>query len=189
VDNGHWVYTDSGWYWHSDYGWGWAPFHYGRWYRHGTQGWVWVPGSAWGPAWVSWRYSEGYCGWAPLPPEAEFVAGVGFAYHGARVAVGFDFGLTDSFYAFVPVVRFCDPYPWRFVVTPEFARGIFRTSLVYNNFTFRGGVFINEGIGRERIAFAAHINIPLVRITESRDFVRRGFRHGEEIHVYRPHAN
>ncbi len=186
LNSGRWVYTDSGWYWHSDYSWGWAPFHYGRWYRHATYGWVWLPGSAWGPAWVSWRYADGYCGWAPLPPEAEFVAGTGFVFHGGRASVGVDFGLSDSFYAFVPVGRFCDPYPWRFVVGVDSARAIFRTSLVCNNYAFRGGALINEGIGRERIGLAAHINIPLVRITESHDFVRGGFRHGEEIHVYRP---
>ena len=27
-----------------------------------------MPGTDWGPAWVSWRFGDGYCGWAPLPP-------------------------------------------------------------------------------------------------------------------------
>src|SRR2546423_9736807 len=29
-----------------------------------------VPGDEWAPAWVSWRSSKDYVGWAPLPPEA-----------------------------------------------------------------------------------------------------------------------
>ena len=33
-------------------------------------GWVWVPGYTWAPAWVSWRYGDGYAGWAPLPPDS-----------------------------------------------------------------------------------------------------------------------
>src|SRR5690606_36433667 len=68
ADRGRWVYTSHGWYWQSDYSWGWAPFHYGRWHQDRRHGWVWVPGSTWGPAWVSWRYTDDYCGWAPLPP-------------------------------------------------------------------------------------------------------------------------
>ncbi len=65
---GHWVHTDYGWSYESDWAWGWAPFHYGRWHLDPGYGWVWVPGNAWAPAWVSWRYGGGYVGWAPLPP-------------------------------------------------------------------------------------------------------------------------
>ncbi len=65
---GHWVHTDYGWSYESDWEWGWAPFHYGRWYLDQGHGWVWIPGNAWAPAWVSWRYGGGYVGWAPLPP-------------------------------------------------------------------------------------------------------------------------
>jgi len=65
---GHWVYTDSGMCWVSEERWGWATYHYGRWALVDGVGWVWVPGSHWGPAWVSWRNGGGYCGWAPLPP-------------------------------------------------------------------------------------------------------------------------
>jgi hypothetical protein len=66
--NGHWVYTDQGWTWVSDEPWGWATYHYGRWANIDGTGWVWIPGYRWAPAWVSWRYGGGYCGWAPLPP-------------------------------------------------------------------------------------------------------------------------
>src|SRR5271154_1658872 len=67
--NGHWVYTDMGWTWVSDYNWGWATFHYGRWFYDGNYGWMWVPGYDWAPAWVSWRSSNDYYGWAPLMPD------------------------------------------------------------------------------------------------------------------------
>jgi hypothetical protein len=65
---GHWVWTDYGWTWVSDYEWGWAPFHYGRWDYMDYYGWVWIPGDEWGPAWVAWRGSQDYYGWAPLGP-------------------------------------------------------------------------------------------------------------------------
>jgi hypothetical protein len=61
--SGRWLYTTSGWYWQS-YSWGWAPFHYGNWYASPACGCV----GAWerlGAAWVTWRYTPAYCGWAP----------------------------------------------------------------------------------------------------------------------------
>ena len=66
--NGHWVYSEDGWVWASDYNWGWATFHYGRWFYENGYGWLWVPGYEWAPAWVSWRRSDDYYGWAPLSP-------------------------------------------------------------------------------------------------------------------------
>lgn len=63
---GHWVFTDYGWTWVSDYTWGWAAFHYGRWNYDPWYGWIWIPDNVWGPAWVSWRESPGYYGWAPM---------------------------------------------------------------------------------------------------------------------------
>ncbi len=77
---------DCGWTWVSDPNeeeWGWAVYHYGRWFRvEGIGcGWAWVPGTVWGPAWVSWRSGqtpECTCvGWAPLPPETPCRIGVG----------------------------------------------------------------------------------------------------------------
>ena len=69
--DGRWVYTDRGWTWVSNEKFGWATYHYGRWARLNGKGWVWIPGDKWAPAWVSWRESDDYVGWAPLPPEAE----------------------------------------------------------------------------------------------------------------------
>ena len=66
---GDWTLTEYGWTWVSCWDWGWAPFHYGRWVDLVGFGWSWIPGTIWGPGWVSWRYGGGYCGWAPLPPR------------------------------------------------------------------------------------------------------------------------
>jgi hypothetical protein len=70
---GHWVYTDEwGWYWISDpeeEDWGWVTFHYGRWAFERRLGWFWIPEDEWAPAWVDWRYGDGYVGWAPMPPQ------------------------------------------------------------------------------------------------------------------------
>ena len=64
---GRWVWDDSyGWTWASAFAWGWAPFHYGNWVWDAAFGWIWVPGRTWAPAWVTWRYSDSYIGWAPI---------------------------------------------------------------------------------------------------------------------------
>lgn len=66
---GQWVYTNAGWVFDSEYPFGWAVFHYGRWTRHRSYGWLWIPGSQWGPSWVSWRFGGPFVGWAPLGPR------------------------------------------------------------------------------------------------------------------------
>jgi hypothetical protein len=77
---GYWAYTIYGWTWVSEYPWGWAPFHYGRWAYDSFYGWVWVPDSEWGPAWVVWRRSPGYYGWAPVAPGVSINIMLGGTY-------------------------------------------------------------------------------------------------------------
>jgi len=78
--NGHWVYTDEGWAWDSGYPWGWAAFHYGRWFFQDGYGWMWMPGNEWAPAWVTWRNSDEYYGWAPMGPNVSYGAAYGGGY-------------------------------------------------------------------------------------------------------------
>ncbi len=92
-DRGHWLWTDNGWYWYSDYSWGWAPFHYGRWASAPRLGWVWLPDTSWGPSWVSWRQTDTYCGWAPLPPAPHYFGGV---------------SLSIGIFNFIPIGNLCD---------------------------------------------------------------------------------
>ena len=53
------------------------------------------------PAWVTWRSSGDYCGWAPLPPRAEFDIHLGWRYNGVSVSTGFGFGLGSDAFLFV----------------------------------------------------------------------------------------
>jgi hypothetical protein len=89
--NGNWVYTDEGWAWESNYAWGWAPFHYGRWFFEDGYGWMWIPGNEWAPAWVSWRESPDYYGWAPLGPSIS-----------VNVAIGGGYNPPPHYWCFVP---------------------------------------------------------------------------------------
>lgn len=190
-DRGRWYWSDAGWYWQSDYTWGWAAFHYGRWYRHPRCGWVWTPGTVWGPAWVSWRYSDAYCGWAPLPPRAVFVAGHGFTYYGRHVAVGFDFGLSFHHYTFVSTRNFCDPHPYRHRVRNANVVNIYNNTTVINNYNVRNGNVINNGVGRERIARHTQNDIRTVKVQQAsfataNDRMNKMERRGNDLVVYRP---
>jgi hypothetical protein len=97
--NGYWIFTDEGWTWVSNYSWGWAPFHYGRWFYDSYYGWIWVPDNEWGPAWVIWRRSEGYYGWAPIAPGISIDFAYSNGYHLPnnwwRFVRDRDFGRTD----------------------------------------------------------------------------------------------
>ena len=99
--DGHWVMTHYGWTWVSDFRWGWAAFHYGRWAYESFYGWMWIPGRVWGPAWVAWRESPDYFGWAPLGPFVDITVSVG-------VSCPFDH------YRFVPRRHFTDRYVHRY---------------------------------------------------------------------------
>ncbi len=193
MDRGRWYWSDAGWYWASDYSWGWAPFHYGRWYHHPHSGWLWTPGTVWGPSWVSWRYSDSYCGWAPLPPEAHFVSGVGFSFHSSHVSVGFDFGLTDFHYSFVHLNNFCDYSPYRYVVPHARVQNFYHNTTVINNYIVgNNNTVINRGIGRETVARSSQTRIREVTVRDrpvqnvSRIRGDQIERQGNQLVAYRP---
>jgi probable HAF family extracellular repeat protein len=138
--DGHWVWTDRGWFWYSNENFGWATYHYGRWVRISGQGWCWVPGSEWAPAWVSWRQSSEYCGWAPLPPDAGFSVNVGVA------------GWADSYYGIGPAAyTFINFKAWgqssylRYVASPAENVQIIRQTTNITNIRVQNTVINNFG--------------------------------------------
>jgi hypothetical protein len=188
-DHGHWAYTDCGWCWVSDYSWGWAPFHYGRWFRHGRFGWCWAPDTVWGPAWVSWRYDNAYCGWAPLPPTACYRPGFGFTYFGRPVGFGFDFGLSASWFVFVPVGHFHDRDFYHHRMPHREVTKIYAGTTVHNQI-IRGNNnnLINRGIPVDRVAAASHTTIHPIRVRPEANAPRSGQldRDGRSLAVFRP---
>ncbi len=145
--DGRWVYTDAGWTWDSDEPYSWAVYHYGRWARVDRIGWVWVPGTEWGPAWVSWRRSDRHVGWAPLPPEAEFHHSVGFSN---RIDIDFDIGPTH--YNFVEVRNFGAPRLRSFVIEPSQNITIINQTTNITRVTYVNNVVYNEGPRYEAIS-------------------------------------
>ncbi len=193
-DRGRWAYTDAGWYWHSGYSWGWAPFHYGRWARQTGYGWVWVPGSTWAPSWVSWRYSDAYCGWAPLPPYADYQVGIGFSYRGSRVSAGFSFGLGYNHYSFVNRRHFGRRHHYRHNdrIDRNRSEQVYNDSTVINNYIVGdNNTIINEGISRDRVNRGTDSEVRQVRLADVGDSSRaadrrRNGNQEEAIPVYRP---
>lgn len=196
-NSGRWVYTDCGWYWQSDYSWGWAPFHYGRWFHHARRGWCWIPDRTWGPAWVSWRYSSAYCGWAPLPPLARYRSGFGLCYNNLSVGIGFEFGLGALDYTFVSVNHFYDPNPYRYCLPHSQATRVYHQTVV-NNVIIQGNnnhVVINRGgIPAVQISRATRTEVQKVKVLDmspaERNHIQpdRLVRSGGALAVYRPSA-
>jgi hypothetical protein len=137
---GHWIWTNFGWTWISDFDWGWAVFHYGRWGYDDRLGWFWVPGTVWGPAWVVWRSSDLYFGWAPLPPGVEWRPRYGF---------GGPFDVPDHYWVFVEGRYFLRNGLHGYALPFERNRTIVRMSELHQNIRFRNDDVVNEGIDRE----------------------------------------
>jgi len=168
-DGGRWMYTDNGWYWYSDYSWGWAPFHYGRWFSHPRWGWCWAPDYTWGPAWVTWSYTDTYCGWAPLPPAAVY-SGAGFTYYGDSVSVSFGFGLGYSCYSYVPWRYFCDYRPWRYCAPRPHCKEIYDRATCHNDYgRDRNRRVVNRGLPPERVASYSRSEVRRVSVREVPD--------------------
>ena len=135
---GQWVWTDFGWTWASRFRWGWVPFHYGRWGWDRYLGWYWVPGVEWGPAWVSWRSSDMYIGWAPIPPEARFVPGTGIR--------SLPYRLQHHSWVFVEYPYFLDSRLYRYVLPMERNLTIINYSALRTDIRHRGDRVMNLGV-------------------------------------------
>lgn len=183
LNGGHWVYTDAGWYWQSDYSWG-ETFHYGRWFRDARYGWCWWPDTQWSPSWVTWRYSDDYCGWSPLPPFTTYRTGVGFVYRGNAVSVGFNFGLGASAFTFVQTRYLCDPHPYSHRIARAQAAQIYNHTAVVNNFHANGHnhTVVNDGIAPGRISAATHSPVHQVAIGEVTGHRPRGEQSWHDNH-------
>ena len=166
-DGGYWVYSDAGWYWQSDYSWGWAPFHYGRWYAHPRCGWVWTPDRVWGPAWVTWRVAGDTCGWAPLPPHAEFDVGMGWRFNGVAVGANFGFGLGANAFAFVSFGNFCSHDLGHHCLPPARVKTVYNQTTIINNYTVvNNHTIVNHGIPIERVSAASRTPVPRATVRD-----------------------
>jgi hypothetical protein len=136
--NGRWVWSDFGWTWVSHYSWGWVPFHYGRWGWDRYLGWYWVPGTDWGPAWVSWRTGNLYIGWAPIPPDARFIPRVGIN--------SLPYTLHYGSWIFVEYTYFLNPRINRYMLPVERNLTLINYSALRTEILVRNNRIMNTGL-------------------------------------------
>lgn len=182
---GHWAYTDDyGWYWVSDEPFGWATYHYGRWYYDERYGWVWVPGTRWAPAWVAWRSSNDYIGWAPLPPDAYWEPRYGLRYDASI----FDSPSFSIYWSFVEPAYIVEPHIQHHFIPFDRQRSIFFSTRAETHYEFVNKRIVNRGIPIRRIEEHAKVRIVPHRITASSDGSFRGSDRidGDDIKVFRP---
>ncbi|MCJ7599309.1 MAG: hypothetical protein MUO41_11955, partial [Methyloceanibacter sp.] len=181
---GHWVYTDEyGWYWDSYEPFAWAVYHYGRWGYDPDYGWFWVPGDTWAPAWVNWRYSDNYTGWAPIGPGSG-----GYAY---GAPVNYDPPVAESWV-------FVQPRYMTSRTIYHYALPIADLNIAFIGATnvyrpvYRTGVVFNFGVPRERVVKV--VNRPIVvkkivkitTVTNKTVIYKNGKQHGGGINVFAP---
>src|SRR6266566_837097 len=157
--NGRWVYTDAGWTWISEEPFGWATYHYGRWTRLRGIGWVWVPGQQWAPAWVSWRKSNDYVGWAPLPPEARFDQHTGIHNWSDNY---YDIGPDQ--YCFVATREFGAQRAESTILPPERNVAIVNQTTNVTNITYNNTTIVNEGPNYDEVRAQSQQPIERLRL-------------------------
>ena len=173
---GHWVHTKRyGWMWVSEEPFGWATYHYGRWGFADDIGWYWVPGKRWAPAWVSWRRSNDYIVWAPLPPSRG----------AADVSISITAGDIPEFYwVAVPARRFLEPDIHVVVVREdrEIRRVVERTEFVGAP-RITNNIVINNVIDVDVVAEATGRKVKTVEVRET-DNPRQARSSGDEVTVF-----
>ena len=166
---GHWVMTEYGNTWVSDYAWGWAPFHYGRWiYDPAYGGWLWIPGTDWGPAWVSWRSGGGYYGWAPLGP-----------------GLNININIPAPYWTFVPQRHFTSPRWYSYCVPRPRVVNIYQNTTIINNYYRSNNRAYSYGPSRGDIERYTRQSVPVYRV-DRMDRPGRSVIGNGSVGFYRP---
>jgi uncharacterized protein YraI len=183
---GRWVYTDRyGWMWNSREPFGWATYHYGRWGFSRRVGWFWVPGSRWAPAWVSWRQSNDYLAWAPLPPTAD--EGLGLS-----IRIG---TIPDYYWQVVPDRDFLsDDLPDRIVRDKRRYDPILRETRPLGNVTIvNNNVVVNNVVNVTHIEQKTRKKVVVHKVERTKDERKSkgsgGKVEGAAIEVFQPAAD
>ena len=170
--NGHWIMTNYGNTWVSDYPWGWACFHYGRWTYDGYYGWLWIPGNNWGPAWVAWRYGEGFYGWAPLDPTFEF----GNAYR--------EYGCPSDWWVFIPPKYMYSGNYYRYWNGPRNNAHLVHNTTFANNTYVHNDITYVTGPRTREIEGLTHQPVQIFKVTNSQSRITH--IHNDDVKMFRP---
>ncbi len=175
--DGYWAFTDAGWTWVGYEEFAGIVYHYGRWVLVETAGWCWVPDYEWGPAWVSWRHSDEYVGWAPLPPRAYWQPEIGIS---VWADTAYDIG--PAYYSFCRVRDFGAPVLRPVIVNRSRNVTIIRTTVNITNITYNTygdvPVIYNGGLSYALMSGRSERPIPALKLVRHTQFDRPDFRRG-----------
>ncbi len=171
--DGYWVMTQYGNMWVSNYDWGWAPFHYGRWAYDSYYGWIWVPDTEWGPAWVVWRSSPGYYGWAPLGPRV-------------TVAMAFNsYYPPDNWWVFIPPTHIYNHHWHRYYEGPGInANLMHQTTIIHNSYNGDHRMYIS-GPNTDDVKRTTHQNVQVYQVSDD-SRPQRSAVNNNSVTMYRP---
>ena len=177
---GSWAYTDAGWTWMSSEPFGWATYHYGRWVDDEDYGWVWIPDTVWSPAWVAWRESSDWIGWAPLPPGATWDASAGLSWNDEYASQ-----IDESAWCFVPSGAILDAsLATRIAPAPRNRTLLERTQLSVR-FDVDDRRPRNVGLDEQVVTRALGHPVPRLRLTDAKA-PRPARRQGQVLPMFRP---
>jgi uncharacterized protein YraI len=184
---GRWVYTDRGWTWASNEPFGWATYHYGRWGFSNRVGWFWVPGNRWAPAWVSWRESDDYLAWAPMPPGYDGGRESGANFN-VEVSVG---NVPDYYWQVVPSADFLsDDIPQRVVRDKNRQRPILERSRPLGNTTVNNNnVVVNNAVNVANVEQKTKTKVVERRIARTKNAKQAGRIEGDSVEIFQPAAD
>jgi hypothetical protein len=132
-------------------------------------GWFWVPGRRWGPAWVSWRSSDEYLAWAPLPPAYDEDASINIAIE----------TVPDYYWQVVPTESF--------VSADRFAP-ILQETRPLGNVTINNNVVVNNVVNVTCIEQKTNEKVIVHQVEKTEDATKAGKIEGAAVEVFQPPA-
>src|SRR5665811_1641045 len=190
---GRWVYTDRGWTWASNEPFGWATYHYGRWGFSDRVGWFWTPGNQWAPAWVSWRQSDDYLAWAPLPPSYDRGYERGYERGDDRNGGGINisFGdVPDYYWSMVPSRDFLsDDLPRHYVHDRARRRRDFERTRPIGHTTIVNKTVVNNVVNVNYVEQKTKTKVVERHIAATDNAEQAGKVEGDTLEVYEPQAD
>lgn len=126
---------------------------------------------------MSWRNGGAYIGWAPLPPDVEFVFGEGIRT--------LPYPIPDTLWVFVDGQYFLHTGIYNYVLPVERNYNIVRTTITKTNIMDRDRVIMNQGIDVETVSQLTKTKISKYELVDSEDPNTAMVRSGE-IQVHRP---